>query len=35
MRDAYRDVADFALDRNCTLREAAYALALGRINDAL
>ena len=34
MRDAYRDVADFALDRNCTLREAAYALALGRINDA-
>jgi glutamate dehydrogenase (NADP+) len=34
MRDAYRDVADFALDRNCTLREAAYALALQRISDA-
>jgi glutamate dehydrogenase/leucine dehydrogenase len=31
MRDAYRDVADFALDRNITLREAAYALALQRI----
>ncbi|MBU1755330.1 Glu/Leu/Phe/Val dehydrogenase, partial [Patescibacteria group bacterium] len=28
MRDAYRDVADFALDRNITLREAAYALAI-------
>lgn len=34
MRDAYRDVADFALDRGCTLREAAYALALQRILDA-
>jgi glutamate dehydrogenase (NADP+) len=34
MRNAYRDVADFALDRNCTLREAAYALALQRISDA-
>ena len=31
MRDAYRDVADFALDRGVTLREAAYALALSRI----
>ncbi len=31
MRDAYRDVADFALDRRVTLREAAYALALTRI----
>lgn len=31
MRDAYRDVADFALDRAVTLREAAYALALQRI----
>lgn len=34
MRDAYRDVADFALDRGVTLREAAYALALIRIKDA-
>lgn len=31
MKDAYRDVADFALDRGVTLREAAYALALSRI----
>lgn len=31
MRDAYRDVADFALDRGVTLREAAYALAISRI----
>jgi glutamate dehydrogenase len=31
MRDAYRDVADFALDRGVTLREAAYCLALTRI----
>ena len=31
MRDAYRDVADFALDRGVTLREAAYALAVSRI----
>ncbi|MGE5540736.1 MAG: Glu/Leu/Phe/Val family dehydrogenase [Bacillota bacterium] len=34
MRDAYRDVADFALDRNVTLREAAYALAVQRILEA-
>jgi glutamate dehydrogenase (NADP+) len=31
MRDAYRDVADFAHERGITLREAAYALALSRI----
>lgn len=31
MRDAYRDVADFALDRGISLREAAYCLALTRI----
>jgi len=31
MRDAYRDVADFAHERGITLREAAYALALTRI----
>ena len=31
MENAYRDVADFALDRGVTLREAAYALALTRI----
>lgn len=31
MKDAYRDVADFALDRGVTLREAAYALALSRL----
>ncbi len=31
MQDAYRDVADFALDRGVTLREASYALALTRI----
>ncbi|HYF29046.1 MAG TPA: glutamate dehydrogenase, partial [Candidatus Paceibacterota bacterium] len=31
MRDAYRDVADFALDRGVTLRQAAYALAVQRI----
>jgi glutamate dehydrogenase/leucine dehydrogenase len=35
MKDAYRDVADFALDRNVTLREAAYALALSRIIEAV
>jgi len=35
MKDAYRDVADFALDRSVTLREAAYALALSRINEAM
>lgn len=34
MEDAYRDVADFALSRNVTLREAAYALALSRILEA-
>jgi glutamate dehydrogenase (NADP+) len=33
MQDAYRDVADFALDRGVTLREAAYALAASRILD--
>lgn len=32
MKDAYRDVADFATARNITLREAAYALALQRIS---
>ena len=31
MKDAYRDVADFARDRNVALREAAYALAISRI----
>ncbi len=31
MKDAYRDVADFALSRGVTLREASYALALSRI----
>jgi len=31
MRDAYRDVADFAHERGITLREAAYALAITRI----
>lgn len=31
MRDAYRDVADFAHERGITMREAAYALALTRI----
>lgn len=34
MTDAYRDVADFALARNVTLREAAYALALTRILES-
>lgn len=34
MDNAYRDVADFALDRGITLREAAYALAITRILDA-
>lgn len=33
MRDAYRDVADFALNRGVSLRESAYALALLRILD--
>lgn len=31
MRDAYRDVADFALTKGVTLREASYALAVSRI----
>ncbi len=35
MRDAYRDVADFAATRSVTLREAAYALALSRILEAM
>jgi glutamate dehydrogenase/leucine dehydrogenase len=35
MRRAYREVADFAVERGVTLREAAYALALGRIVDAM
>tara|TARA_R110000824_G_scaffold401771_1_gene615323 strand:+ start:28598 stop:29818 length:1221 start_codon:yes stop_codon:yes gene_type:complete len=34
MEDAYRDVADFALMRGVTLREAAYALAISRILEA-
>lgn len=34
MRDAYRDVADFAHERGITMREAAYALALTRILEA-
>lgn len=33
MKDAYRDVADFALTKGVTLREAAYALALSRLLD--
>ena len=35
MRDAYREVADFAADRGVTLRQAAYALALTRIIEAM
>jgi len=31
MKDAYRDVADFALTKGVTLREASYALAISRI----
>ncbi len=34
MEDAYRDIADFAAERNITLREAAYALAITRILEA-
>ncbi len=34
MKDAYRDVADFALERNITMRNAAYTLALARIVKA-
>jgi glutamate dehydrogenase/leucine dehydrogenase len=35
MQKAYREVADFAADRKMTLRDAAYALALTRIIDAM
>ncbi|MDE1966161.1 MAG: Glu/Leu/Phe/Val dehydrogenase [Patescibacteria group bacterium] len=35
MRNAYREVADFAGERGVTLRQAAYALALRRITDAM
>ncbi|MFZ2500920.1 MAG: Glu/Leu/Phe/Val dehydrogenase [Minisyncoccia bacterium] len=35
MRAAYREVADFAVDRGVTLRQAAYALALTRITGAM
>ncbi len=35
MERAYREVADFASEHKVTLREAAYALALRRILDAL
>jgi glutamate dehydrogenase/leucine dehydrogenase len=35
MRTAYREVADFAVDRGVTLRQAAYALGLTRIIDAM
>ncbi len=35
MQTAYREVADFAADRGVTLRQAAYALALTRIVDAM
>ncbi len=35
MQKAYREVADFARERGVTLREAAYALALTRIVDAM
>ena len=35
MRGAYREVADFANDRGVTLRQAAYALALTRIVEAM
>lgn len=35
MRAAYREVADFASERGVTLREAAYALALTRIVEAM
>ena len=35
MRGAYREVADFAADRGVTLRQAAYALALTRIIEAM
>jgi glutamate dehydrogenase/leucine dehydrogenase len=35
MVDAYKDVAAFAKERGCSLREASYALALERIADAM
>lgn len=35
MSNAYREVADFAHERGVTLRQAAYALALTRIIDAM
>jgi glutamate dehydrogenase/leucine dehydrogenase len=35
MQKAYREVADFAKDRNVTLRDAAYALGLSRIIEAM
>lgn len=35
MGKAYRDVADFATERGVSLREAAYALALTRIDEAM
>lgn len=35
MRGAYREVADFAQEHGVTLREAAYALALARIVEAM
>ncbi|MFM2330826.1 MAG: glutamate dehydrogenase [Candidatus Parcubacteria bacterium] len=35
MNKAYREVADFALEKKVTLREAAYALALKRIIEAM
>ncbi len=35
MRNAYREVADFARERGVTLRQAAYSLALTRISEAM
>lgn len=35
MRGAYREVADFANERSVTLRQAAYALALTKIMEAM
>ncbi len=35
MRSAYREVANFAKEHDTTLREAAYALALSRIAEAM
>lgn len=34
MMQAYRDVADFALERGVSMREASYALALSRLAEA-